>query len=48
MIYKIQINKRPRNIRVYEVLRKTGGQQNALTRIFLKMMNRKKKDENTV
>lgn len=42
MIYKIQVNKRIRNIQVYDIKVKLGERQNALTKLFLRVINRKK------
>jgi hypothetical protein len=39
MIYKIQINKRVRNIMVYETVRKSGARQNIITKLFMKAIN---------
>ena len=45
MIYKTQIKKKIQNIRVYEVLRKSGGRQNFLTSLFMRIINRNKSGE---
>jgi hypothetical protein len=45
MIYKTQINKKVQNIRVYTVLMKSGKGQNFMTRLFLKIINRGKKED---
>ena len=45
MKYYIKINKKIRNVRVYAILKKVGGNQNFLTDIFLKIFNRPKSSE---
>ena len=45
MIYSVKIKKRLRYVRVYTILKKTGHQENILTRLFMKALLRKKPGE---
>ncbi len=45
MIYRVQLNRRVRNIKVYTLLKKSGEQQNALTKLFMRIFGGKKKAE---
>jgi len=45
MRYSVRINRRVRNTQVYKVLKKQSGSPNALTKLFISMFNRKKKEE---
>ena len=45
MIYKVRINKRIKNIRVYAILKKTTGNVNAMTKLFMKIFERGKKEK---
>jgi hypothetical protein len=46
MKYAVTINKRARYIRVYKVIKRIGEQQNAVTRLFMKIFNPKAKNKN--
>jgi hypothetical protein len=45
MMYKVQVNRKVRNIRVYNVLRKSGARENALTKLFERVFVKKKPEE---
>ena len=45
MIYRVQVNRRVRNIRVYNVLRKTGPAQNPLTKVFMRVFGGRRPGE---
>jgi hypothetical protein len=45
MIYKMRINKRIRNIRVYKMLKRSGKRPNLITLLFMKAMAGRGKDE---
>jgi hypothetical protein len=42
MIYSAKIKKRLKYSRVYTVLKRTGGRENALTRLFMKALKQDK------
>ncbi len=44
MKYYVKIRRRLRYVRIYRILKKTEGQENMLTRLFIKVFSRKKKD----
>jgi hypothetical protein len=37
MKYNVRVKKRARNVKVYTIVKKTGSQENALTRLFMKV-----------
>ena len=43
MIYKIRINRKVKNIKVYKILKKTGEKPNIITMLFMKMLGVDKK-----
>lgn len=43
--YTVRINKRVKNVHVYKVLKKTTGNVNLLTKIFIRVFAPKKKEE---
>ncbi len=45
MIYKVQVNKKVMNIRVYSMLKKSGARENALTKLFERFFVKKKPEE---
>ena len=45
MIYRVQLNRKVRNIRIYTLLKRSGQRQNAITRLFMQVFSRKKADE---
>lgn len=45
MIYKVRVNKRIRNIKVYNVLKRKGEKPNFLTTLFMKLFLGNKKEE---
>ncbi len=45
MKYAIRVNKRVRNFRVYKVLKKTSGNVNIVTKIFIRIFSGRKKEE---
>ena len=45
MKYAIRVNKRVRNFRVYKVLKKTIGNVNIVTKIFIRIFSGRKKEE---
>ena len=45
MIYRVRLNKKVRNIRVYHLLKKSGQGQNVITRLFMRIFVKKKGDE---
>jgi hypothetical protein len=44
MRYNIRVNKRIRDVRVYKVLKKTEGNANLLTKLFIKVFAGRKKE----
>jgi hypothetical protein len=42
MIYRVRLNKKVSNIKVYNVLKKSGAQQNAITKLFMRFFGPKK------
>jgi hypothetical protein len=45
MIYRVQVNRRVRNIKVYNILKRSGPRENALTRLFERIFVRKRPGE---
>lgn len=45
MIYRVQVNRKVRNIKVYNILKKGGQRENAITRLFEKVFVKKKPGE---
>ena len=45
MKYSVRINKSVRNVHVYRVLKKTSGNVNVLTKLFISVFSRGKKEE---
>ena len=45
MTYNVRINKRLRNIKVYTIKQRIGEKETFLTKLFLKMINRKKGEQ---
>ena len=45
MIYRVQMNRKVRNIKVYNILKKGGQRENAITRLFEKVFVKKKPGE---
>ena len=42
MIYRVQVNRKVRNIKVYTVLRGSGQRQNAITKLFMQIFGGRK------
>lgn len=45
MQYAVRINKRVKNVRVFTVLKKTSGNVNIVTKLFIRIFAGKKKDK---
>lgn len=45
MKYTIRINKRVKNIHIYKVVKRTTGNVNLLTKVFIRIFTGKKKEE---
>ncbi len=45
MIYRVRLNRKVRNIRVYTLLKKSGAKQNAITKLFMQIFAGKKSEE---
>jgi hypothetical protein len=45
MKYAIKINKHVKYLQTYTILKKIGAQDNFLTKLFIKVFNKKQKDE---
>lgn len=43
MIYRVHLNKKVRNIKVYNVLKASGQRQNFLTKLFMKVFTPQRK-----
>jgi hypothetical protein len=41
----VQLNRKIRNIKIFTLLKRTGQQQNAITRIFMRVFSPKKADD---
>lgn len=45
MIYRVQVNRKIRNIKVYNILKKGGQKENVITRLFERVFVKRKPDE---
>ena len=45
MIYRVRLSKKVRNIKVYDLLKKSGQAQNVITRLFMRVFAKKKPEE---
>lgn len=45
MKYVVKVNKRVRNIHVYKIIKKTSGNVNIATKLFIRIFAGKKKEE---
>jgi hypothetical protein len=45
MIYRVRLNKKVRNIKVFTMLIKSGQAQNIITRLFMRVFIKKKSEE---
>ena len=48
MIYRVRLNRKVRNIKVYDVLKKSGQGQNFITKLFMRIFAQKKTEEGAV
>lgn len=46
MKYVVRINKRVKYLRTYNIVKRVGGNENLITKMFVKLFNRKKNERN--